>query len=229
MLKNKMLIMNKMILLIAFIGHVFTINAQINEEKMAMSVGVNNAVMLDIPDSKAKIVEKVWKNFSKDFNSKTKKDKKTDEWVTQNPIIRGFSAVNVNTLYARIEDGAGNSKLTLWFELDGDFLNSEDYPEEYEAAQMLLLNFGIEVAKEYTLMELNEEEKNMKKLETNLKKLTKDKENYEKSIEDYKAKIVKAEENIEQNIVEQASAKQSIEDQMNIIEKVKKKLAELDN
>jgi len=221
--------MKKFILLVAFVGLIFNINAQINEEKMAMSVGVNNAVILDIPDSKAKIVEKVWKDFSKDFNSKTKKDRKTDEWITENPIIRGFAAVNVNTLYARIEDGGGASKLTLWFELDGDFLNSDDYPEEYEAAQMLLLNFGIEVAKEYTLMELEDEEKIMKKLETDLKKLVKDKENYEKSIEDYKDKITKAEENIEQNIAEQENARHSIEDQMELIEKVKKKLAELAN
>ncbi len=221
--------MKKLILLLAFIGQFINSHAQINEDKMAMSVGVNNAVILDIPDSKAKVVEKVWKNFSKDFSAKTKKDKKTDEWVTPNPILRGFSAVSVNTLYARVEDGAGNSKLTLWFELDGDFLNSNDYPEEYEAAQMLCLKFGIEVAKEYTLMELDAEEKNMKKLETNLKKLVKDKENYEKSIVDYKQKIITAEENIEQNIVEQDNAKQSIEDQMEIIETVKKKLAELDN
>lgn len=221
--------MKKLLLLTVFIIQFVFGFSQINEERMAMSVGVNNAVTLDIPDSKAKIVEKVWKNFSKDFGSKPKKDKKSDEWVTQNPILRGFSGVNVNTLYARIEDGAGDSKLTLWFELDGDFLNSNDYPTEYEAAQMLCLKFGIEVAKEYTLMELEAEEKSMKKLETNLKKLVKEKENHEKSIEDYKRKIVKAEEDIETNITEQENAKKSIEDQMLTIEAVKKKLAELDN
>jgi len=116
-----------------------------------------------------------------------------------------------------------------WFELRDQYLSSYHFPEEFDEAQKVLLNFGLEVAKEYTLMELEDEEKSLKKMDNELKKLVKDKANHEKSIEDYKQKIIEAEASIENNLVEQARKEEEISSQNDYIEVVKKKLANLNN
>ncbi len=220
--------MKYLTLFIAFIACSNLAYAQLEESSKAMSTGVNNAIILDIPNSETKVVEKVWKSFSKDFNTKTRKDKKTDEWQSASPFLSGFSS-NVDNLYVRIEDSGENTKLISWYEIEGDYLNSESYPEDFDAAQVLLMGFALEVAKTYTMMELEEEEKELKKIESSLKKLKREKETYEKNIADYENKIIETEKKIEENVFEQEKSKLDIESQLEVIEQVKQKLSELDN
>lgn len=201
---------------------------QLEESSKSMSTGVNNAIILDIPNSEAKIVEKVWKNYSKNFNTKTKKDKKSDEWSSISPLLSGFND-QVDNLIVRIEESGENTKLISWFEVEGDYLNSSSNPEDFDAAQVMLMGFALEVAKEYTMMEMEEEEKVLKKMESNLKKLKREKENYEKNIVDYEKKILETEKKIEDNIFEQEKSKLDIETQLEVIEMVRQKLSELDN
>ena len=78
-------------------------------------------------------------------------------------------------------------------------------------------------------MELDNEEKTLKKMNGDLKKLMKEKENYEKAISDYEQKIIEAQANIENNVVEQERMNDTIEAQHEAIEVVKKKLANLNN
>ena len=205
------------------------LTGQITEGDKTMSLGVNNSIMLEIPDSDVKVVEKVWKEYSRDFDKKTKKDRKSDEWVSNDPLLKGFKEVDVQTLRAKIEEAGSSTKITTWFELNGEYLSSYNYPQAFDDAQMVLMNFGIEVAKAYTMMELEAEEKSLKKLETTLNRLEREKSTQEKNIKDYEQRIVDAQNKIENNIVEQEATKQGIEDQKEVIELVRQKLAELDN
>jgi len=163
-----------------------SINAQIVETEKAMNTGVNTALVLEIPDSDKKIVEKVWKNFAKSFDARVKKIKKSDELLTESPSIAGFSEAGLKNIIVSFEQNGENVEFHSWFELRDQYLNSYNYPDEFDEAQKLLLNFGLEVAKEYTLMELENEEKTLKKMDSDLKRLVKEKANYEKAIEDYK-------------------------------------------
>lgn len=206
-----------------------SLQAQIVETEKAMSTGVNTALVLEIPDSDKKIVEKVWKNFAKSFNSRVKKIKKSDEFLTESPSISGFSEAGLKNIVVKFEQNGDNVDFHSWFELRDQYLDSYNFPEEFNEAQKLLLNFGLEVAKEYTLMELEKEEKTMKKMDNDLKRLVRDKEGYEKAIQDYKTKIAEAETDIENNIVEQERLNENIESQIQAIEVVKKKLANLNN
>lgn len=208
---------------------VASIQAQIIETEKAMYTGVNTALVLEIPDADKKIVEKVWKSYAKSFNGKVKKIKKSDEYQTMGASIAGFSAAGLQNIIVRFEQNGDNVEFISWFELRDQFLGSYHFPEEFDEAQKLLLNFGLEVAKEYTLMELDEEEKSLKKLDNELKRLVKDKEGYEKAIVDYKNKIAEAEANIENNLVEQERKQEEIASQSETIEVVKKKLANLNN
>lgn len=220
--------MKYLILLICLLSFQQLATAQLEESSKSMSTGVNNAIILDIPDSQSKIVEKVWKSYAKNFNTKTKKDKKSDEWVSTSPYLNGFNS-QVDNLFVRIEDSGENTKLISWFEVEGSFIDSESNPVDFDAAQLMLMGFALEVAKEYTMMELEAEEKSLKKLETSLKRLKKDKDTYEKNIADFEKRILDTEKKIEENIFEQEKAKLDIESQLEVIEGVKQKLAELDN
>lgn len=205
------------------------IQAQIVETEKAMNAGVNTALVLEIPDAEKKIVEKVWRSYAKSFKAKVKKIKKSDELTTISPAISGFSEAGLKNIIVRFDQSGENVEFHSWFELRDQYLSSYHYPEEFDEAQKLLLNFGLEVAKEYTKMELDNEEKSLRKMDNDLKKLVKEKSNLEKAIEDYKQKILEAEADIENNLVEQERKEAEIESQIESIEMVKKKLANLNN
>ncbi len=216
-------------LLFLIVIFVSSIQSQIVETEKAMNSGVNTALLLEIPDADKKIVEKVWKSYAKSFKGKVKKVKKSDDLITESPNIAGFTEAGLKNIVVRFEQSGDEVEFYSWFELRDQYLSSYHFPEEFDEAQKLLLNFGLEVAKEYTLMELDEEEKNLKKMDNDLKKLVKDKENYEKAIEDYKQKIIDAEADIANNLVEQGRKEEEISTQNDTIEIVKKKLANLNN
>lgn len=204
-------------------------HGQIIETEKAMNTGVNNALVLEIPNADDKIVEKVWKNYAKSFDAKVKKVKKSEDYITGSPKIAGFSQAGLSNIFVRFEQKGDNVQFMSWFEMRDQYLNSYSHPEEFDEAQKLLLNFGLEVAKEYTMMELGEEEKEMKTMHNQMKRLVKEKENYEKSILDFQQKIIDAEANIANNIIEQERMQTNMESQSESIEGVKKKLINLDN
>ena len=218
-----------LILFFLITAFITSIQSQIVETEKAMNAGVNTALLLEIPDADKKIVEKVWKSYAKSFKGKVKKVKKSDDLITESPSIAGFSEAGLQNIVVRFEQTGDEVEFYSWFELRDQYLSSYHFPDEFDEAQKVLLNFGLEVAKEYTLMELDSEEKNLKKLDNDLKKLVKDKTNYEKSIEDYKQKIIEAEADIENNIIEQGRKEEQISTQNETIEIVKKKLANLNN
>ncbi len=207
----------------------YALHAQIVEAEKVMATGANNALILEIPNADDKIVEKVWKSYAKSFDGKVKKVKKSEDQITTSPSIAGFSGAGLKNIYVRFVQDGTNVAFHSWFELEDQYLNSYSHPEEFDEAQRVLLNFGLEVAKEYTIMELDDEEKNLKKMNNDLKKLMKEKENYEKAIADFEQKIIDAKADIENNIIEQARMGETIEAQNDAIEIVKKKLANLNN
>jgi len=221
--------MYRFLFLVTIFFFSLSLHAQIVEAEKVMTTGSNNALILEIPNSDVKIVEKVWKSYAKSFNAKVKKIKKSDDQLTVSPNISGFSGAGLENIYVRFNQQGDNVAFHSWFELEDQFVNSYTHPDEFDEAQKVLLNFGLEVAKEYTIMELEDEEKTLKKMNNDLKKLGKEKLSYEKAIEDYKQKILDAEASIENNILEQERMNETIEAQNGAIEIVKKKLANLNN
>ncbi len=207
-----------------------TLSAQISEEDRSMSQGVKNGFVLEIPNTNTKVVEKVWKKYVKQYSGKTKKDRKSDEWFTDNAIARDIAGgLNAMDIYASIEDSGDGVRFTTWYDLGGAYLNSYEHGEQVDEAQKMLMVFAIEVAKEMTRIELEQEEKRLKDLDNTLKKLVRAKEGYEKEIEAAKERIAKAEANIETNIKDQENTHDQIEAQKEVIKEVEEKLSDLDN
>lgn len=220
-------IITKSLLFILFILPSFAFG-QIIEEDKSMSLGIKNALILELPGTSEKIVDKLWKKYSKDFEGKTKKDRRSDEWFTDDGSIVGIGGANTLDVYARIGSIGDAVSLTTWFDLGGSFLSSYEHPDEYDEAQKILLRFALEVAIESTKIELQEEEKKMKDLDNKLKRLQRDKENYEKEIVMAKERIEKAEANIIANEKDQGSTTEAIDTQKGVIEQVQEKLRQLE-
>lgn len=228
-LSQNILIMKKLILFFLFTTFSSqVIFAQIEEGDKTMSQGVNNSLTIELLEAKKKVVDKTWKKFAKDFKGKTKKDKKMDEYFTDNGKLVAIGGGNTVDVYSRSNEAGDNVFMSVWFDVGGEYLNSESHPSKYVEAEKMLMKFAIEVAKEMTLIELDEQEDVLKKMNRNLKKLESLKERYENEIVRAKEAIAKAEQNIETNIKEQEDAQEQIKMQGEVIDAIKKKLSDLD-
>ncbi len=214
-------------LLLVFLVNVTLVNAQITEDVKSMNLGVKNALILELPDTKTKFVSKLWKKHVKDYKSKAKKVKKADELLAkecQIPDIGGSKKVD---LYTRFSSNGDNVYMTMWVDLGDSFLSSADNPERYTEAEKFLMRFALEVTKEKIKIEIEKEEDTLKDFEKDLKKLVRANENYHRDIEQAKEKIKKAEANIAQNELDQKDTKVQIDDQTDKVVKVKKRLEDL--
>ncbi|MFK7807101.1 MAG: hypothetical protein AB8F74_04790 [Saprospiraceae bacterium] len=210
-----------------FIG-TFSLNAQIAEQSKTMSDGMQNALILELPDTDDKFVDKLWKKYLKDFKGgKSKKNKKADEVFTDDIKIPEIAGSDPIDLYSRTTEIGDDVELTLWIDLGGAYLSSSAHPEEYLEAEKLLMRFGLEVTKEKIKIEIDKEEDTLKKHKKTLKKLKRSNDNYHRDIEQAKEKIKKAEKNIEENEVDQENTQKLIEEQKETVRRVMKKLEDL--
>lgn len=203
------------------------LQGQITESTRSMNMGSQNALILEIPNADDKLVEKWWKQYMKDYDAKTKRVKGSDEELSDDADIPGIGAGNTVDVYSLTERSGNGVRQVVWFDLGGAFLSSQMHGDRYVEGEKFMMRFGLYVTKEMIQIELKEEEKRMKDLESDLKKLQRDNEKLHEDIADYERRIEEAKAGIEQNLLDQKAREKDIESQQNVIEEVKKKLSEL--
>lgn len=214
--------------ILMFTGYVAGFSQDLTESVQSMSIGANNSLTLDLPMYDDKFVEKYWKDYLKDFKGKAKKVKRSTELFSDDAEISYMSNNSVD-IYSQVKRAGDGSELTVWFDLGGAFLNSDDHPEAYQGALTFFDGLQNLLKVENIKLELDEEEKNLKDLERELTKLEKLNEKYHKQIEDWKSKIAENEQLIDQNILDQEGAQRAIDDQKEVIRSVEVKLANAEN
>ncbi len=221
--------MNKNIttlILMAFCLSSLSIYAQssVDEEVRGMNLGANNATVLTLPQYDSKLAEKVWKSYIKNYDGKTKRVKRSKESFTDDASIPAISSNTVD-MYSIIESDGAGSKLILWTDLGGSFLNSEDHQEAYEGMMVFLDGYQRDLNIEQIKLELKAEEGELKDMEKNLNKLQRQNEKYHREIEDWKSKIAENEDLIKTNVNDQEEMQATIEGQKEEIRDVEIKLA----
>ena len=202
--------------------------AQVRESQRKMSQGTHAALVLSIPDVEDKFIRDLWSDYIKDFyDTKTKRNRKTKEYFSDNAEIVALGGNNPVDLYATFEEDKDDVEMNVWIDLGGAFLNSTDHPDRFKEAEKIMMRFALEVAKETTKVELEEQEEMLEDLEDDLKKLKKNNDRYHKAIENAKKKIAEAEDDIVENEKEQEAMVKKIAEQMKAVEAVKKKLNDL--
>lgn len=184
--------------------------AQVSEEEKAMSQGIHNAVVVNIPTTTTKIAERVWKSYAKQFKGKTKKNRKAEEWKTTGGKIEGIGGLEPLTIYTQIQSNNEDVELSLWIPMPEGYLSATDYPDAYQEAEKILNEYALEVRIETVKEELNGEEKIAGKLEKDLKKLKKDNEEYHKDIKNAENDIDNSEKELIRNAEDQKIAVKNV-------------------
>jgi hypothetical protein len=207
----------KNIYLIGFFisGFLMNLKSQATEINLQMSQGVQSGISVNIPEIESKVIERIWKRYTKGYG-KLVKVKKSNEQLLQNASIPSIYGDNKMDVYSLIE----NNMITVFFDLKEGYINSKDHPDKFAAAKDFLEQFSFEVQREVVKEELEKEQDGMKKLNHKMSDLIKDHKEYLQDIEDAKARIKKAENNIIQNEKEQEQMKAGISDQSKVLERV---------
>ena len=202
------------------------VRANLSAQSRGMSQGTREALVLDLTGADAKMVTKLWEDYTKEkFDSKTKYDRKSKEYLSEAADVSGVNKGSGVNLYANVEERGSNSALVVWVDLGGgEFLNTYDHPERFYEAEEALRDFAVYVEKAKVEEELKAEEKNLDGLQRDLRQLESAKERAEREIERAKETIRKAEAEIEQNKKDQESKTKEIEGQRENVERVRRKL-----
>ena len=199
----------------------------VSETDRLMSQGNKTSLLVNLPKANAKFAEKIWKDFSKQFKGEYKKDKKNEEYFTDNAMIVGIGGANTVDMYVKFAESGENTTATLWIDLGGAFVNSKDFKDKYSEAEKLLLNYAVTVSREQTKIQLDDQQKELKSFEKKQRNLESDKDGLLKDIDGWKKKIAKAESDVINNTKAQEDSKVKIETQKKLVDEIQKKLNSL--
>lgn len=207
----------------------FILQAQITEESRGMVKGMNTALVLELPDAEAKSVKKWWSSYMKDHDARPKKVKGGDELLSAGAEIIGIGGSAGVDVYSRLDQIGSTTINTVWFDLGGEkgYVSSVLNDGKYIEAEKFLMRFALYVTKEKIQIELEEEEKEMKRLGNDLVKLERENTSYHREIAQAEERIKRAEANIITNLENQEKSKDDIANQQEVLEEVKRRLSEL--
>ena len=211
-------------LYVLFVSGFTALQAQVVEEKKAMSLGVNNAMTIRLPGVEKAFAEKLWIRYMNTFEGQTKRMIRSDDWHTRNVIIPEIGGEKPLYLYAQLTNPDNEVALHLWTGLEDTFISRSQFPRESVEVEKLLIRFGLYVAKESSYSALEREETALKQLKANLKKLERDDERYRREAEQARKRIAEAESSLEKNANDQEQTRKLIQLQKQTIESVRKKI-----
>ena len=223
-LKDFIFSLSFLVLLIFAGSEVLT--AQVTSQRMTMSRGNNDALILELPTADEKLVSKLWPDWLKDnYKVKTKKVKKTkNELQSLNFSIPGVSTGGKVDMYSSIRTSGGGSEVMVWIATTDGYMSPELGSSRYVESEKMLMRFALAVSRAQIEMEIEDQEKELKDLEKELDKIRKEKESFEKDIVNAERAIQEAKDNIEKNLGEQENKGSEIEAQIEKIEATKRKL-----
>ncbi len=222
----------KKLIIIAFVlfNYATTIAQQvqvIEGTQNLSNMGAQPSLSIEVLNAKPKYVEKVWKDFMKQYGTDIKKVKKGDELLADNVSMPNIQPTLPLDLYIFFKPSGNNTTATMWIDLGGGWVSSSAFAKEYKESEKHLLKFAVEVARKQTIDELENQSDELKKLTKELDKLKSKNKDLVSDIENWKEKIRKAEKDIEQNKINQDLQVQKINNQQKVVDSVQKKLNEL--
>ena len=205
----------------AFYG--FAQIGEVTEVTATMSQGNQKGFKILIPESNIKDVERSWSNLMRDYDGKTTKIIKTDDYLTEQVIIPSIteSALNVYVNFTETPEGV---YMKAFYFNGAEYISGAGNSKASMSIRGLMKRFAKSVVLESLANQLNEEEKNLKRLEKDEKNLEKDLEGYQDDIKKAKELIEKREKDIVKNKKDTETKKSEIVTQKNKVSKLKAKL-----
>ena len=115
--------------------------AQVTEGTMSNSLGSGNALNVTIKSMKVGDVEDLWKDYMKQYDGKSKFNRKTDELFIDNASIRSINDNNTVDVTSKVTQQGDDASIAVWFDLGGAYLSSTAHADRYPAAQDIMNGF----------------------------------------------------------------------------------------
>ena len=201
-----------------------SLNAQMVEEsKVSLSVGSQNAYVIEVEGADKKMTERVWKDFVKDMDAKVKKNKKAKEFYSEKVRVNGVNNGTPIDLYMKVFERRGLVEIYVAGDRGDAFISSNDTPDDTEPMMYMVEQFSYELQRKVTEKILEEQEKLLKNLQKDLTKLEDKNEDYHNDIKKAEDKIRQAEERIEVNLRDQDEKRIQIAKQTAAVEAIVEK------
>ena len=194
------------------LGFIPTLSGQVTEVSHPMSIGDQNAMVIELAEGTHEIFEQHWKRYSKDYG-KVRKVKGTDELKIEFAQIEDVAGTDPINVYVRHLFVDSVEHMYMWVEKADGFVSSADHPDAYEGCESILEDFAYQAEVELISEELRDQEKILTRLESDLGRLQRQNESYHKTILKSKTQISEAEMNIETNAKDTELATEHLERQ----------------
>ncbi|MBX2840950.1 MAG: hypothetical protein KTR26_04215 [Flammeovirgaceae bacterium] len=171
-----------LILFLIFPISVFSqsITFEVEEIKENISKGEANGFAVYIPQAQQKNVEKAWTKDIK-VDTKSKVEEKDGEFFILGTNNERLSSKPIN-VFSRIIELDSGVKVHAFFEIDSVFLSSENDKEKAIVAKKIIAEFALGTYTFAVNEELELEEKKLKSLNNDLKKLVNENEKMHKTV-----------------------------------------------
>ena len=128
-----------------------------------MIKGMNNALVLELPDADERLVKKWWASYMKDYDAKPKRVKGGDELLSASADILAIGGSDGVDIYSRLDQIGAMTVNTVWFDLGEEigYLSSSIDGDKYVEAEKFLMRFALFVTKEKIKLELIETPSNI--------------------------------------------------------------------
>lgn len=215
-------------LLLSTIIIVFTIptmaqKLEVTETNSKFDKTSRSALMVEIPYTDQKTVEKEWKKLMKDYNPEKFKSRK--EMFADNATIDRLSENTVD-VYAKVDEKKDIVTLFVAVDLGGAFLSSSD-GDKIQVMKGIVRDFAIKLVKEIYDEKIKEQEKNVEDVEKEVEGAKDNKAHLEKEIESYKQKIEDNELEIEKLTKTIEDQSKTLEDEQKVLDEIKKEAAKI--
>ncbi len=213
----------KKVFLVLAAGLPFAISAQqinVTENLENIGEGINNALVVQIPETSRNDIISAWKKLMKGSDGKVSGK---SEMMTDNAKIPAISPDTVD-IYTNFEQKDGYVKMVAAFKISRGFLSSSSAPVEYKEAERIVRNFAVEQARSVVESRLSDDKSKLSKLERKFSDLEEENNNLTKDIENYNKRIEQAQKQIQDNIKTKEKLSKDIESAQKTVEKTQEKL-----
>ncbi len=202
------------------------LSAQVTYLTENISEGAQPAYSIILKDVDTKFVDSQWKTYIRKYGGKYKYNRKLKEHTNTNTSLSSVSSQALDA-YALTRSAGNNTQFVLLLKEGDSFIDWEKDSTKADNIANLLTHFSRDVAREALREKIKDEEKNLSQLQRAKNKLERDNEKLHNSIKSHEEKIAKAKEDIENNVQEQESNQTAIDQQLEKVEELKKKLGKM--
>lgn len=164
--------------------------AMILPSNETFSLGTQSAYIIEIEELSFEEAADVWVDYTKDQKAKAKKTK-SGEYLSDDIEIAGISDNSID-LYSVFEKVESDSKAKFWFDMGGAYFSDDQFPDRVAAQRSFLAGY-------IRMLESAKIDKEVSKLEDELKSSAKDNKKIKKDISKLSKKNAKLQKELQEN------------------------------